>query len=405
MKRVKNKIEESIIDYFLVCQEFYLFINSMAVDTERNFVLTKFTKKKEKCYITESDHNPMILDINIPWNSKMKKDRIEIFNLREKECQKEFFKNTNSGNTLTKCILNKDIRVGGKLWINHLKLMILRNFKKIRITRRENKEDMEISRLINKNRIVNEQEKEEMKKAISEKIFVKNRNIILDQIGGMVDNSSNLSRIKMWRIKQKVCPKSDPNYPIAKLDENGDLVTEKMKLKNLYTNVYKTRLKSREIRPDYAQLKELKNLLFDMRIKLSKLRKSEGWRMSDLIKVTKNLKTRKAADPKGLINELFKPGVAGTDLLESLLMLCNRVKAECEIPAFLKLTNITSIFKKRGSKTDLNNDRGVFNVMTVRSVIDNLIYKDYYDIIDDNMSDSNVGGRRGRNIRDNFITR
>ena len=54
----------------------------------------------------------------------------------------------------------------------------------------------------------------------------------------------------MWRIKQKVCPKSDPNYPIAKLDENGDLVTEKMKLKNLYTNVYKTRLKSREIRPD-----------------------------------------------------------------------------------------------------------------------------------------------------------
>ena len=79
--------------------------------------------------------------------------------------------------------------------------------------------------------------------------------------------------------------------------------------------------------------------------------------MSDLIKVTKNLKTRKAADPKGLINELFKPGVAGADLLESLLMLCNRVKAECEIPAFLKLTNITSIFKKRGSKTDLNNDR------------------------------------------------
>ena len=143
--------------------------------------------------------------------------------------------------------------------------------------------------------------------------------------------------------------------------------------------------------------------IFPVVCKLSKLRKSENWKLSDLLKVTKNLKTRKAADPKGLINELFKPGVAGTDLLESLLMLCNIVKAECEIPSFLKLTNITSIFKNRGSKTDLNNDGGVSNVMTIRSVIDNLIYKDYYDIIDDNMSDSNVGGRKGRNIRDDLF--
>ena len=105
MKRVKNKVEESIIEFFLVCQDFYIFINSMVVDTERNFVLTKFTKKKEKCYVTESDHNPMILDIDIPWISKIKEDRIEKFNLRDKKCQKEFFKNANRGNTLSKCLL------------------------------------------------------------------------------------------------------------------------------------------------------------------------------------------------------------------------------------------------------------------------------------------------------------
>ena len=122
-----------------------------------------------------------------------------------------------------------------------------------------------------------------------------------------------------------------------------------------------------------------------------------------MFKIFKNLKINKAADPKGLINELFKPGVAGRDLLESLLMLCNQVKTENEIPSFMKMTNITSIFKNKGSKTDLNNDRGVFNVMTVRSVIDNLIYNDFYRIIDQNMSDSNVGGRKERNIRDNLI--
>ena len=83
--------------------------------------------------------------------------------------------------------------------------------------------------------------------------------------------------------------------------------------------------------------------------------------------------------------------------------MCYQVKKECKIQKFLELTNISSIYKKKGSKSDLNNDRGVFNVMTVRSIIDNLIYNDYYGVIDSSMSDTNVGGRRNRNIRDNLF--
>ena len=98
----------------------------------------------------------------------------------------------------------------------------------------------------------------------------------------------------------------------------------------------------------------------------------------------------------GLIFELFRPEVAGTDLFQSLLLLCNKVKEECEMPIFLQLTNISSIFKNRGSRMELDNDRGVFNVMTVRSIIDNLIYNDFYDEIDSSMSDS-------KNIRDNLF--
>jgi hypothetical protein len=36
-------------------------------------------------------------------------------------------------------------------------------------------------------------------------------------------------------------------------------------------------------------------------------------------------------------------------------------------------------------------------------VVDKLVYGDIYDVVDGNMSDSNVGGRRGRNIRDNLF--
>ena len=61
MKKVKNKVEESVIDYFIVCQDFNIFINSMKIDTERKHILTKFTKKKDRSYVTESDHNPVHL--------------------------------------------------------------------------------------------------------------------------------------------------------------------------------------------------------------------------------------------------------------------------------------------------------------------------------------------------------
>ena len=84
-------------------------------------------------------------------------------------------------------------------------------------------------------------------------------------------------------------------------------------------------------------------------------------------------------------------------------MLSNKAKDKCEIPDFVQLSNITSIYKNRGSKSDLDSDRGVFNVATVRSIIDKLVYNDYYDLVDMNMSDSNVGGRRGRNICDNLF--
>ena len=67
--------------------------------------------------------------------------------------------------------------------------------------------------------------------------------------------------------------------------------------------------------------------------------------MSDIERVLKKLKVNKATDPVGLIRELFKPGVAGLDMVNSVFKLCNMIKYECKIPEFLELTNVTSIYK------------------------------------------------------------
>ena len=124
--------------------------------------------------------------------------------------------------------------------------------------------------------------------------------------------------------------------------------------------------------------------------------------MSDLEKVLRSLKNGKARDPHGHIYELYKYG--GEDLKVSLLKFFNRIKREQTYPEILQLSNISSFHKKNKSdKSDLSNDRGVFNVVKLRSILDKMIYNDKYDIIDNSMSGSNIGGRKARNIRDHLF--
>ena len=106
----------------------------------------------------------------------------------------------------------------------------------------------------------------------------------------------------------------------------------------MYADTNKERLKHRAIKPNYEQLKQLKENLYSIRLKLAKQRKTNPWTEYELLKVTSQLKTKKAADPMGLIFEIFRPEVAGSDLFQSLLLLCNQAKEECEIPKFLELT-------------------------------------------------------------------
>ena len=56
--------------------------------------------------------------------------------------------------------------------------------------------------------------------------------------------------------------------------------------------------------------------------------------MNQLEKVLKKLKRRKSRDPYGYCNELFMPEAAGDDLKN----------------AILKMMNISSIWKKKGSR-------------------------------------------------------
>ena len=131
-------------------------------------------------------------------------------------------------------------------------------------------------------------------------------------------------------------------------------------------------------------------------------KKSEFWNMNDLELALKALKENKSRDPNGWINELFKDGVAGYNLKLSFLQIFNKIKEENQIPEFIRLADVSTIYKGKGSKKELVNERGIYVVSIMRSILMRLIYADYYSILDQSMSDSQIGSRRGKNIRNHL---
>ena len=73
-------------------------------------------------------------------------------------------------------------------------------------------------------------------------------------------------------------------------------------------------MRNRPIKPGFEKLQSIKTDLFNLRHKVSKMRKSIQWTLKNLENAISELKNEKARYPNGLINEIFKEGVAGTDL-------------------------------------------------------------------------------------------
>ena len=98
---------------------------------------------------------------------------------------------------------------------------------------------------------------------------------------------------------------------------------------------------------------------------------------------------------------LFRYG--GGYLKSSLLKMYNRIKDKQDYPSIFKTAMITSIYKGKNDRSDLNNNRGIFNLTKARSILDKLLYHDIYEGINESMSTSNIGARRKRNIRDHLL--
>ena len=420
-RKTINSEEKSILDYFIVCKRFYSMVKSMVVDEDRAFALTKYSGRTGIKNVKESDHNTLIMELNINWKNVYDEpaDRIEIYNFKNKK-EFERFEKLSDENTALKSLFNdenEDLEKSSLKWLKAVNQIISSSFSKIRLKRGRINPDLEelflkkedlkakIAVLENEEDYENHEplvkQLENVSEQISQLCSDKNKQIVDDYIKDDDLSIEGFNQIKTWGLKKKLAPKNVIDPPAAKKDRTGNLVTDRKELENLYLETYKERLTPNEISEDLVDLKTLKEYLFSIRKQLAQKEISQDWIADDLENVLKGLKNNKARDAHGHIYELYK--YAGRDLKLSMLRMFNMMKRKQIYPKIFQSSNISSFYKKKGDKSNMDNDRGVFNVVKIRSILDKLIYNNIYSKVDSSMSSSNIGARRNRNIRDHLF--
>ena len=241
-----------------------------------------------------------------------------------------------------------------------------------------------------------------MEEELANKCADENYEKIKDEVEGIKYDEGGFNSGKLWKLRKKLFPHSrDP--PTAMLDQAGNLITDPIQIQNLALETYKKRLENRTMKEKFSDIQKEKEQLCAKRLEAAKDNKTEPWSMNDLEAVLNHLKKNKSRDPFGYANEIFKSDVAGDDLKRALLNLMNKIKETQVFPEALEICNISSIWKKKKSRNDFENYRGIFRVNIFRSILDRLIYNDEYDTVESSLTDSNVGARQGRNIRDNIF--
>ena len=406
--RVKDGVvEESVLDFFIVCSLVLPHITKMVIDDSKSHILTNYKQVRKSGKAIDSDHFTEYLDMDLEV-IKEKPERQELFNFKDKQCQEKFTILTSETKEFTECFRGKKPLLK-KIdnWRKVLNSHCSNAFNKIRIKKNGMKRiSKRLSSLIDKrNKLVkedaSEKEIDETNVSIADTEAAENREKVLKHFQYFSENPESIDMQKMWKSLKEICPKVKPILPSAKQNFKGKIISGKKEIKNLLANEYKNRLRTRPYRHDYLATGRRRKRIFELKLNLAKLKKTPPWTLKDLESALCDLKRNKSRDFEGLLNEIFKMDVIGSNLKDSLLIMFNNLKLEGLISEFMNFANITTVPKK-GPKILLKNERGIFRVSVVRYILMRMVYNSKYPIIDKNISDFQMGGRKGKGCRSNI---
>ena len=128
-RKVQNKIENSAIDFVMVCNRILPFVSKLIIDEKKQFSISNYSKQG----IVHSDHNSLIGYVNL-MIQREPNERSTLYNFKSVDNMRKFKVMTSNTSSFTDC-LNDSIPVETKIrkWQKNLKKTIQLCFKKVRI--------------------------------------------------------------------------------------------------------------------------------------------------------------------------------------------------------------------------------------------------------------------------------
>ena len=233
-RTMEEVVEESVIDFLIISVDIMNDLKELVIDEGKEHALTKITHQKKGVKLVTSDHNVLLSKFRLPVEVSMKKERVEIFNFRNKANQEMFKAATSKTTKLSEVFdTNEDINTQTKKFLKRLDKILHRCFKKVRVG---GKKPSEYEKLYGKwvevRHLEDDQSKEkskhletELADKYAENIFEK----IQDEISGMCSEEGAINSGKLWKLKKKL-HKNYRDPPTAMKDSQGNLITEKAEI-------------------------------------------------------------------------------------------------------------------------------------------------------------------------------
>ena len=240
-----------------------------------------------------------------------------------------FYRMTSDTQCLSKSFAtNETFSVQVSKWQKQLKRYIFQSFPKIRSKKRKFKED-DIGFLLEKRKRLkvahdNSDNKrnieiDNIEQEIASKIETRYAKQVEETLGNITADNGKINGAGVWKTVNNVFLKNKPQAPVAFEDKNGNLITSHEAINQFALKSMIERLRKRPIHPELTELIKLKTILTQLRFIKCKKTKTPKWTMEQLDKDIKSMKSKKCRDSYDIVNELFKPGIAGRDFKLSIL--------------------------------------------------------------------------------------
>ena len=336
IQRVKDTVEKSILDFFVVCNRVLGYVLSMNVDEDRLNIPTNYTKVRKGGKSVDSDH--MFLELNLDLKVlPTRPTRNIVYNFKCEQGMRIFKELTTSTSEFTECFTSmQPLQIQSEKWRSVLKSYCEKSFPKVRVRTRKLKRSEADSLIEKRNKMKlklikankeghDDDSLKQIEEEIAETLAMEGRNKAFQFKKFSAENGS-VSVTDMWILKKRLCPKKNETIQTGKINHKGKLVTSPEDIKSLIYKEYNERLRPRPEHPMMKDIFEEKKKAFDFKLKEAKLNKTPDWNMSQLEAVLKKVGRNKAQDPDGFNRSIFHIKCIGINLKESLLVLFNTIK-------------------------------------------------------------------------------